>query len=92
MTAGNASTGPGIGPDQLMQLGKEQTDAMLRLQKEVLDTYQEASQAWAARVKTEVDPHLAAYANGGRGHPASGRRQPESDGGRDGLARPRSIG
>jgi len=28
---------------------------MLRRQKEVLDAYQEANQAWAARVKMEVD-------------------------------------
>lgn len=38
-----------------MQIGKEQTDAMLHLQKEVLDACQEAGRAWADRAKAEVD-------------------------------------
>ena len=44
----------GIGPEQLLQLGKERTDAMLNLHKELLDAYQEASQAWVGRVQLEV--------------------------------------
>src|SRR5262245_18821587 len=39
----------------LFTLGKEQTDAMLSMQKEVLDAYEQASRAWLARVKSEVD-------------------------------------
>jgi len=39
----------------LFMLGKEQTDAMLGMQKEVLDAYEQASRAWLARVKSEVD-------------------------------------
>jgi len=35
--------------------GKKQTEAMLGLQKELFDTYEQASHAWLARVKTEVD-------------------------------------
>ena len=35
-----------IGPTQLFQLGKRQTDAVLNLQKELLDTYEEVSRAW----------------------------------------------
>jgi hypothetical protein len=37
------------------KLGKEQTDTMLGMQKEVLDAYEQASRAWLARVKSEVD-------------------------------------
>jgi Phasin protein len=36
-------------------LGKEQADAMLSMQKELLDSYEQASRAWLARVKSEVD-------------------------------------
>jgi Phasin protein len=49
------STDPGIMPAQMMQLGKEQTDAMLNVHKELLDAYQEAGQAWVNRVKSEVE-------------------------------------
>ena len=59
-----------IGPTQLFQLGKRQTDAVLNLQKELLDTYEEASRAWLSRVKSEVELwsnlRLAARANGRR--------------------------
>src|SRR5262245_13850923 len=37
------------------KLGKEQTEAMLGMQKELLDSYEQASRAWLARVKSEVD-------------------------------------
>jgi hypothetical protein len=37
------------------KLGKEQTEAMLSVQKELLDSYEQASRAWLARVKSEVD-------------------------------------
>lgn len=40
---------------QLLQLGKDRTDAMLNVQKELLDAYEEASRTWAARVKSEVE-------------------------------------
>ena len=36
-------------------LVKEQTEAMLSMQKELLDAYDQSSRAWLARVKTEVD-------------------------------------
>src|SRR5262249_46563606 len=36
-------------------LGKEQTEAILSMQKELLDAYDQSSRAWLARVKTEVD-------------------------------------
>jgi hypothetical protein len=38
-----------------VQFGKNQADAMLRLQKEVLGAYEEVSRAWLARVKSEID-------------------------------------
>src|SRR5262245_8893425 len=43
------------GPMPFFQLGKDQTDAMMGMQKELLDAYEQASQAWLARVKSEVD-------------------------------------
>jgi hypothetical protein len=39
---------------QLLQFGKERTDAMLNVHKELLDAYQEASKAWISRVQSEV--------------------------------------
>ena len=36
------------GPTQLFQLGKRQTDTVLNLQKELLDTYEEASRRGSA--------------------------------------------
>ena len=36
-------------------LGKEQAERMLSMQKELLDAYDQSSRAWLARVKTEVD-------------------------------------
>ena len=38
-----------------LKSGKEQTEAMLGMQKELLDAYEQASRAWLARVKSEVD-------------------------------------
>jgi hypothetical protein len=37
------------------KVGKEQTDAMLGMQKDLLETYEQASRAWLARVKSEVE-------------------------------------
>jgi hypothetical protein len=39
----------------LFKLGKERTDAMLATQNELMETYEQASRAWLARVKSEVD-------------------------------------
>ena len=38
-----------------LNVGKEQTEVMLRMQKELLDAYEQASRAWLARVKSEED-------------------------------------
>ncbi len=42
-------------PSPFLKLGKEQTEAMLAMQRDVLDAYEQASRAWLARVKSEVD-------------------------------------
>jgi hypothetical protein len=39
--------------DQFFKLG--QTEAMLAIQKELLEAYAQANSAWLARVKTEAD-------------------------------------
>jgi hypothetical protein len=53
--AGNA-TGPlGMEPATFLQFGKDRSENMLEMQKELLHAYEEASQAWVARVKTEVE-------------------------------------
>jgi len=36
-------------------LGQERSEAMVNMQKELLDVYEQASRAWLARVKSEVD-------------------------------------
>jgi hypothetical protein len=49
------TTNPGRSdPKAFFELGKEQTDAMVGVQKELLDAYEQASRAWLARVKSEV--------------------------------------
>lgn len=55
-TGYSAAVAPtGLEPAQIFQLGKERTDAMLNMQKELLDEYDAASHAWLARVKSEID-------------------------------------
>ena len=39
----------------LSAFGKTQTEGMLNLQRELLETYEHASRAWLDRVKSEVD-------------------------------------
>ena len=38
-----------------LNLGRDQTEAMLSMQKEFLDAYDQSSRAWLARVKSEGD-------------------------------------
>jgi hypothetical protein len=54
-TTGDATAPAGVGPAQFLQLGKERTEAMFKMQKELLDEYEKASRAWVARVKSEVE-------------------------------------
>jgi hypothetical protein len=44
-----------LAPTDLCKLGQERTDAMLTLQRDLLDAYEQASGAWLARVKSEAD-------------------------------------
>lgn len=39
----------------VFQAGKEQTEAMIHIQKEILEAYEQASRSWLARIKSEVD-------------------------------------
>jgi hypothetical protein len=43
-----------IGPAQMLQFGKERTEAMIHVQQELLDAYQQAGKAWVDRVQSEV--------------------------------------
>jgi hypothetical protein len=44
-----------VNPASAIAKGQEQTEAMLGMQKELLDAYEQASRAWLARVRSEVD-------------------------------------
>jgi Phasin protein len=39
----------------IFDFGKQNTEATLNIQKELLDAYEQASRAWLARVQSEVD-------------------------------------
>ncbi|HEY1362907.1 MAG TPA: phasin family protein [Xanthobacteraceae bacterium] len=45
----------GTSAASFLQLGKGQSEAMLTMQKELLEAYEQASRSWLARVKSEVD-------------------------------------
>src|SRR5262245_28013854 len=42
-------------PMPLGQLGKQQTDAITNMQKEILGAYEQANRAWLARMYTEME-------------------------------------
>ena len=52
--AGNLGIG-NLMPADLFKLGQERTEAMLTLQKELLDAYEHASSTWLSRVKSEAE-------------------------------------
>lgn len=54
-----------------LAVGKEQTEAALKMQKELLEAYEQASHAWLVRVKSEVDlwSQLATKLSGTRSVP-----------------------
>jgi len=52
---GETTNPAALGPAQMLEFGKERTDAMIRVQKELLEAYQEASKAWVSRVQSEVE-------------------------------------
>lgn len=39
----------------VFKLGKDRTEALLSMHKELLDTYDQASRVWLARIKSEAD-------------------------------------
>ena len=43
------------GAESLLKFGREQTEATLKIQKDVLEAYEEASRGWLARVQSEVE-------------------------------------
>lgn len=45
----------GAAPETFIKFGREQTEATLGIQKELLETYEQASRAWLARVRSEVE-------------------------------------
>jgi hypothetical protein len=45
----------GLMPVDFFSVGKERTDAMLGMQKDLLEAYEQASSAWVSRVKSEAD-------------------------------------
>jgi Phasin protein len=49
-----ASATTDVGPAQMLQFGKERTEAMIHVQQEFLDAYQQAGKAWVDRVQSEV--------------------------------------
>jgi hypothetical protein len=51
---GTSSTGNQFGPIPFSNLGQGRTEAAAALQKELLETYEQASRAWLARVQSEV--------------------------------------
>jgi hypothetical protein len=53
--AKNTAASAQSGPMPFLEVGKQQTEAMLRVQKELIDAYEQASRAWLERVKSEVD-------------------------------------
>lgn len=44
-----------LAPAQFLQFGKQRTDAMLNVQKELLAAYQEAGRSWLARMESELE-------------------------------------
>lgn len=44
-----------VGPHSIFQFGKDQTESVVHMQKQVLDAYEDAGRAWLARVKSEVE-------------------------------------
>src|SRR5438270_13682772 len=54
--ASQSADGPAVaGPESLLKLGREQTEATFKIQKDVLEAYEEASRVWLARVQSEVE-------------------------------------
>ncbi len=46
--------GPPLRPEHLLGFGSQSPDAILNVQKELLDVYSQTAQAWVNRVQSEV--------------------------------------
>ncbi len=53
-SAGGPAAGT-AGAESFVKLGREQTEATFKIQKDVLEAYEAASRAWLARVQSEVE-------------------------------------
>jgi Phasin protein len=53
--ATEAAAAATAGAESLWKLGREQTEATMKLQKDVLEAYEEANRAWLARLQSEID-------------------------------------
>lgn len=53
VSASSSSGGPR--PESVLNFGREQTEATLEIQKELLQTYEQASRAWLDRVRSEIE-------------------------------------
>jgi predicted nucleic acid-binding Zn-ribbon protein len=51
----DAGVSASAGAESMLNLGREQTEATFKIQKDVLEAYEEASRAWLARVQSEVE-------------------------------------
>ncbi|HEU5276674.1 MAG TPA: hypothetical protein VFU97_23670 [Xanthobacteraceae bacterium] len=51
---GKSSGSGGAGQEKFTKAGRNQTEATLGIQKELLETYEQASRAWLARVQSEI--------------------------------------
>jgi hypothetical protein len=47
--------GAGVNPTSAFAIGQEQTEAMLGMEEDLADAYEQASGAWLARVRSEVN-------------------------------------
>lgn len=50
-----SSRAAGAAPETFLKFGREQTQATLGIQKELLEAYEQASRAWLARVHSEIE-------------------------------------
>jgi len=50
-----SSDAAGAGPEAFLKIGREQTEATLEMQKQLLETCEQASRAWLARVQSEIE-------------------------------------
>jgi hypothetical protein len=41
--------------EDVLKVGQERTEAALRLQKELLEAYEQASRSWLSRIKSEME-------------------------------------